>query len=270
MEHEQAITRYRRWYGRLLHLYPTPYRERFAESMTQTFNDLCRERAAAGQRLLPFVIWMFLETSAGIIRDNVRFHIMRSKNLFRIAIGTGLILLIPLIAMQVSDNWNWGFFDFVFAFALIFGTGVTFDLVARKGGTLAYSAAVGITCLAAFLLLWINAAVGIIGDEEVANVMYLAVLAVGLAGAFMARFEARGMSRTLALMAIVQAVIPLIAMTWVPEERFKPGYLPVMGLNAVWVAAWLVAALLFRFAAKPQSKIGKDIGHGASQAGSAA
>jgi hypothetical protein len=34
----------------LLALYPRPYRERFAESMEQTFTDLCRERAAAEGR----------------------------------------------------------------------------------------------------------------------------------------------------------------------------------------------------------------------------
>jgi hypothetical protein len=69
MANERTIARYRRWYRKLLRFYSRPYRERFAEGMEQTFNDLCRERAGAGG-LFRFVLWMFVETSAGIIREN--------------------------------------------------------------------------------------------------------------------------------------------------------------------------------------------------------
>jgi hypothetical protein len=70
MADEHAIARYRRWYRKLLRFYSRTYRERFAESMEQTFNDLCRERGKAGESLLGFVLWMFVETSAGIIKEN--------------------------------------------------------------------------------------------------------------------------------------------------------------------------------------------------------
>jgi hypothetical protein len=62
--------RYRRWYRRLLDLYPRPYRERFTDSMAQTFTDLCRERARAkGRGQGAFVLWIFTETFAGIVRE---------------------------------------------------------------------------------------------------------------------------------------------------------------------------------------------------------
>jgi hypothetical protein len=154
--------------------------------------------------------------------------------------------------MQLSDEWNWTPLDFVFAGLILFGTGLTYELVARKGGTIAYRAAVGIACAAGLVLVWINAAVGIIGDEDLANAMYFGVLVVGFIGAFMARFEPRGMSRTLFAMAVAQTLVPLVALTWIPEERFAPGVLPVMGLNAVFVALWVVSALLFRHAAEPR------------------
>jgi hypothetical protein len=70
MSDEHAIARYRRWYRKLLRFYSRPYRERFAESMEQTFNDLCRERAKAGKGLVGFVLWTLVETSVGIIREN--------------------------------------------------------------------------------------------------------------------------------------------------------------------------------------------------------
>jgi hypothetical protein len=70
MASEPVIQRYRNCYAKLLRLYPKPYRERFGEAMKQTFNDLCRERVKAERGLFSFAIWMFFETSAGIIREN--------------------------------------------------------------------------------------------------------------------------------------------------------------------------------------------------------
>jgi hypothetical protein len=70
MADDHAIARYRHWYRKLLRCYSRPYRERFGEGMEQTFNDLCRERAEAGQGLVGFVLWTFAETSAAIIREN--------------------------------------------------------------------------------------------------------------------------------------------------------------------------------------------------------
>ena len=71
--------RYLRWYRRLLGLYPRPYRERFADSMEQTFTDLCRERAGAGGRGA-FILWIFIETFAGIVRE-------RATDLARLAVA---------------------------------------------------------------------------------------------------------------------------------------------------------------------------------------
>src|SRR5262245_57562563 len=70
MASDPFIRRCRNWYAKLLHLYPKPYRERFGEGLEQTFNDLCRERAKAGRGLFSLALWIFFETSAGIIREN--------------------------------------------------------------------------------------------------------------------------------------------------------------------------------------------------------
>jgi hypothetical protein len=172
-----------------------------------------------------------------------------NKNMVRIALATALLLSVPLLA-----GAPWGVFDFVFMGALLFGTGLTYELVARKGGTIAYRAAVGIACAAGLLLVWVNAAVGIIGDEDLANLMYAGVLALGFIGAFIARFEPRGMARSLFATALAQALVPLIALSWVPADDFSPGVLPVLGLNAVFALLWIASALLFRHAADPWSK----------------
>lgn len=79
MASEPFIRHCRKWYTKLLRLYPKPFRERFGEGMEQTFNDLCRERLKAGRPLFSFALWIFFETSAGIIRENAT-SIMKSMN----------------------------------------------------------------------------------------------------------------------------------------------------------------------------------------------
>jgi len=49
-----------------------------------------------------------------------------------IALGTGFVLPVPLIAMQVTEEVNWGILDFVIMGALLFSAGSIFVLVARK------------------------------------------------------------------------------------------------------------------------------------------
>ena len=152
----------RNWYAVLLRLYPKQYRERFAEPMEQTFNDLLRERAKKGTGLFGFALWIFVETFAGAMRENMTIITMRHKALVRIALVTALILLLPLLAMQFTDEVVWDLADFVVAGALLFGTGLTYELIAGKGGNFAYRAAVGVAAAAALLLVWVNLAVGII------------------------------------------------------------------------------------------------------------
>jgi len=55
-------------YKKLLALYPRGFRERLGESMQQTFNDLCRERQT-GAGWFGFVLWTFVETAVGIVRE---------------------------------------------------------------------------------------------------------------------------------------------------------------------------------------------------------
>jgi len=72
---------------------------------------------------------------------------------------------------------------------------------------MAYRFAVGVALTTAFILLWVNGAVGIIGDESNdANIMYFGVLAVGFIGAIIARFRPLGMARALYAMALAQVL----------------------------------------------------------------
>ncbi len=251
MTSERLIRRYRSWYAKLLRLYSKPYYERFGEGMKQTFTDLLRERAQEGRGLFGCAMRMFVETSVGIMRENIRYIIMQNKNIIYLALGTAFILLLPLLAMLFTDQVVWDLTDFIVAGALIFGTGLAYELVARKGGTMAYQTAVGIALAAAFLLVWMNLAVGIIGSEDnPVNLMYFGVLAIGILGATIARLRPQGMARALLATALAQALVPVIALIikkpQVTSVEASMGVLGVLGLNAFFVMMFIGSALLFR------------------------
>jgi hypothetical protein len=152
--------------------------------------------------------------------------------------------------MQFTDEVNWDVADFAFAAVLLGGVGLAYELTVRKSGDISYRAAIGVALAAAFLLVWVNAAVGIIGSEDNdANVMYGGVLAVGVIGAIIARFRPRGMVRALFATALAQAsvaVVALIARLGSPES----GPLEIVALNGFFVALFVGSAWLFRRAAR--------------------
>lgn len=248
MADERAIRRYRSGYATLLRLYPKRYRERFAEPMEQTFNDLLRARAAEKKRLFAFAFRMFGETFTGAIRENMMAIDTRHKSIVRIALVTASILLVPLLAMRFTEEVNWDLFDFIFMGALLFGVGLAYELVARRSEKTLYRVAFGVGLATAFLLFWVNGAVGIIGNEgQPANLMYGAVFAVGLVGSLMARFKSRGMARTLFAAALVQMSVPVIALIIWPQISWGgAGLGGVFVLNAFFAALFVVSALLFQ------------------------
>ena len=170
------------------------------------------------------------------------------------AVVVALILLIPLVLTLLGsgvdgEGWHWTFFDFVFMGTLLFGAGLVYELVARKMSNGAYRAAVGVAVATAVLLVWVNAAVGIIGDGDLdsLNGMYFGVLAVGFIGALIARFEPRGMARALFVMALSQALVPVIALIILsPDTWGPPGVLGVFVLNSFFALLFVGSALLFR------------------------
>ncbi len=174
-------------------------------------------------------------------------------NYWRIAAWTAaaLILLLPLVAMQFTDEVDWGVGDFIFAGILLGGTGLTYELAVRRTGSYAYRAAVGLALAAAFLLIWVNAAVGIIGSEdEPANLMFFGVLAVGIVGALIARFQPQGMARALFATALAQALTGVIALAAGFGATGPLWWLRLLALTGFFVALFAGSAWLFQKAAQ--------------------
>src|SRR6478736_1232049 len=103
-----AARRYRTWYAMLLRLYPRSFRERFGEGMAQTFHDLCREQSDAKRGLNGLALRTFCETSVAIVRENTTHMSQLGKTMLRVALGALAVLMVPLVASQVVEDWHWG------------------------------------------------------------------------------------------------------------------------------------------------------------------
>lgn len=88
---------------------------------------------------------------------------MQNKRLIGIMLTVALLLLIPFIAMQFTDEVNWTLSDFVVAGVLLLGTGLLYELVMRKVKKIEYQITICIALLAALLLIWLELAVGVFG-----------------------------------------------------------------------------------------------------------
>jgi hypothetical protein len=177
----------------------------------------------------------------------------------RLVLAAAFILMLPLLAMQVTDQVVWDLADFAVAGGLLVGTGLMYELAARKAGNIAHRAAVGVALAAALLLVWINLAVGLIGAEDhQANLMYVGVLAVGIIGAIIARFQPHGMARALFATALAQALVAVIALIFGLGSPVS-GPLEILALNGFFVALFVGSALLFRYAAREQTPRGAGL-----------
>lgn len=259
MSVDRAIARYRRWYERLLRLYPRPFRERFAEPMAQTFTDLMRERRAE-EGLLRFALATVAETGAAIMRENMT-HLMQTRNYLRWVVITLALLAIPYLAMvfQIgipdpgsgTESLNWGPMDFAVIGVLVLGSGLLFEYASSRGGSTAHRVAVAIAVLAGLGLIWVNLAVGMIGDEgNPANLLYLLVIFVALFGAAISRFEPGQASIAMFATAATQVIVAAIALV--------AGLGPTLLADAFFVAAWLAAGLLFRRASLDGKAVGRQ------------
>lgn len=237
----RADRRWRKAYAWLLRLYPRSFRERFAAGMEQTFQDLCRERRAAGRSPLGLVPWVVLETSLGILKERCVAMSNLAKTVVRVALLALGALLVPLLASQVVEGWSWKPGTFAFLYVLLFGLGMAYALVARRVGAWSYKVGVALALAAGFALGW-STMVQVAGSERPRNLLYLGVLLVGLVGVALARLEARGLARTLFAMAATLALIALLLPSGVAPELARRMAIS----HGVLAALFAAAGLLFR------------------------
>lgn len=169
--------------------------------------------------------------------------------------GAGLVLLVPLVA-----NAPWTLSDYVSMGLLLGVAGLLVELATRASTSIAYRAGAGVAVAAAFLLVWVNGAVGFLGDEDnPANLVFFGVIALAALGAVVAGFRPAGMARAMFVTAAAQLLVGVVALA---AGLGSPGYAglyeAVMG-TSVFATLWLLSGALFRHAA----------GSGASAVGAA-
>lgn len=164
----------------------------------------------------------------------------------------GLLLLLPLIAMQFTSEVNWTAFDFVVAAMIVGGTGLAFEAAVRRSADPSYRLAAAIALLTAFLLVWIDGAVGIIGDEHnPLNALYLTiVLAAAVAGAPV-RGRPRPMSRVMACASLAICMMAVLAGLYGSDE--PPGFVGLLIIHAAFAGAFAISAALFSVAGRSRA-----------------
>ena len=165
-------------------------------------------------------------------------------------IGWGIaafLLLLPLVT-----NAPWTASDYVFMGVLFGLVGLGIELAVRRGNA-AFTMGAALAIAASFLLIWINAAVGIIGSEqEDANLLFLGVVALALLGSAAALFRPAGMVVAMAAAAVAQLLVPPAAWLLWPDARAALWQPEVIVLTGFFAGMWVASAWLFRKAAGQQ------------------
>ena len=119
----------------------------------------------------------------------------------------------------------------------------------RRSPNAAYRSGAVVAVLGLFLLVWLNAAVGLIGSENSdANAMYAGVIGVLIVGTILSRLRAAAMVQALVATAIAQAIVGFIAIVW--QLGFK-------GPDIMFIGIWLASAALFQSRKEYRESIGK-------------
>lgn len=96
----------------------------------------------------------------GKMKDKTNDFLFQNSIFIWIAIVTAVILLIPLTAMQFTNEVSWDETDFIVMGSLLFGMASLFVLAARK--TARHSRMLlGMVFLAVFVYIWAELAVGV-------------------------------------------------------------------------------------------------------------
>lgn len=120
-------------YKKLLALYPQRFREQLEDSMLQTFNDFCNEKRQTKKGFFCFVLWIFVETATGIIRE---YTLLIKENLMKntlknigLAAGISFLMLLPFLLMELVNRQSFRvageefpipLFIFLFVWGMVF------------------------------------------------------------------------------------------------------------------------------------------------------
>ena len=89
--------------------------------------------------------------------------------MIRILFIVGLLLLIPLIAMQLTNEVNWSFFDFIIMGILLTIISLLIGIILHKVENFKNRLILIVTIVMIFFLIWAELAVGLFGTTFAGN-----------------------------------------------------------------------------------------------------
>ena len=177
-----------------------------------------------------------------------------TKSILGVALATVLILMVPFVAMQVSNEVDWSLTDFSIMGVLIFSTGLSFVLVIRYATNIVYRIAMIVAFGSTFFMIWANLAVGLIGSgPHLGNLMYMGVVAVVIICSLRSRFTANGMERAMYATAIALVLVAVIALLSNMSSYPGSSVNEIIAVNGFFATLFAVSGSLFRFASQEKS-----------------
>ncbi len=159
--------------------------------------------------------------------------------------GLAVLLSLPLIL-----RFPWTLSDFIFAGVILGGAGLVIELIVWASSSLTYRLGGLLALLACVGLVWVNGAVGFLGNEDnPANLMFLGVIAIAVVGSVFVRFKAAGLARVMAGVALAQLLAGIIGYSAGWASSGIAGLYEVAMGTSLFGSMWLVSAGLFHWAA---------------------
>jgi magnesium-transporting ATPase (P-type) len=97
------------FYKKLLAFYPQAFKEQLGESMERTFQDIWNEKRRRKKEMFGFVLWTFIETAMGILREH--FLLVSPGDIMQTILMTigspaliSLLLMLPFMIMEVVNR----------------------------------------------------------------------------------------------------------------------------------------------------------------------
>ena len=168
--------------------------------------------------------------------------------------GWGLLatlLALPAVAMQFTTEVSWTALDFIMMGIMLGVLGVGFELLIRFSTNWWHGVGMAVGLVTAFLLIWVNLAVGIIGSERNdANFLFAGVLAVAVGGASIARLRSMDLARAMLATAVAHTLVAGIALAGGLGVDGPAWPWDLIGTTVMFDGMWLFSALLFHRAAR--------------------
>ena len=158
----------------------------------------------------------------------------RFLNPWRIA-GWGLVA--TLLSLPALLRFPWTVSDFIVMGVLLGTLGLGVEFLVRQTGSAFVRLGVIVAMITGFLTVWVNLAVGMIGDGGPYNLWFGGVLLVALIGGILVRLRPEGMVRVTLLTAALQVAVGLGGYGLDPRGAV---------LSSGFALFWLLSAALFQ------------------------